>query len=901
MAIPLAPTLDTHQKSPTRKPSLSVTAQAKRNTAHLIRWSRVYRGPEGDDPRSACVAGNGRLVTARNAAGTLYTSYPWALGSGINPMTWASIQAGLVAGSGIGLIARTGEVLLAYTRGTTIYYRTSADNGINWSAEATIVAEGATVGDIALSYSAAGPDCCLFYTLPGTPTALKRLRRTAGAWAAAGTNWSKAASVASVTGISATHDGADFALLVAGTEATTTHRRIWAVQMGDLSLPANAWSGFSNVAEADAASTTTLSGPSIAAIAPGVYGAFARGETGPVAATVAHESHPYPAFGPTSTWSEPAPMAEITSTYGYELAYGSAAPNTVYAVTPSGIWQATINGNDDHSARVLSCKTRFGPTSAQCTVVLDNADAALGAMPSAAMPGTMTGGQLTIAPGYASGAAGAAEYGQTWRLTIDAIRYSLRAGARTVTIEASGPWEQLRRWRAPQAWSTPAGALTRFAVANRITGRASGIGIAAASLPYGPSAAFGAYSPSFTIPQGEDAATALQRLLRPLNDGARGETGILTIRNIESPWFADALTALAPEAWWRFTEPTATLVQDHAPARLHAGGSGGNLYTTTALTPGGLQGGQPTYYAHFDGIDDYINVPSAASLDMPANASFVALWRGTAAAPETGHIISRKAGATYFAFGVANAQLSFGSSAEGWSDVRGPSLQNDAWHLLAVTRQGGSTVTFYVDGTAVGSRASASAAAVAPAAAMFIGAEDAIGTNSLGGDLSELAYLPGTILTPAQVAALWLAISPAVSSFGANGGHQLTELAVIDQPPPANWIRIQGNARYSERSTAASVAQHGPRLTVERNLDADTNTKSDTYTTNALRRSTWNDPIGALTAPHHAGLELFDLIAVTDPTLGQSAQVYRILGLGLDFERGRAGSTYNSVLTLGTP
>jgi len=35
-------------------------------------------------------------------------------------------------------------------------------------------------------------------------------------------------------------DGSDFALLVTGTEVTTTHRRAWAVRMGDLVLPANA-------------------------------------------------------------------------------------------------------------------------------------------------------------------------------------------------------------------------------------------------------------------------------------------------------------------------------------------------------------------------------------------------------------------------------------------------------------------------------------------------------------------------------------------------------------------------------------------------------------------------------------------------------------------------------------
>ncbi|MBI2767645.1 MAG: LamG domain-containing protein [Chloroflexi bacterium] len=893
--LSLSPTLAVHQQSANRQPAFLVTTQAKRNTAHIFRWSRVYRGSEPDDPRAACVTANGRLVVARNASGTLLASYPWAGGTGINPAAWAVIDTGLVTGSGVALIARAGEVLLFYTKTLTLYVRSSSDNGVTWGAATALVTEGSAIGDIAASWSAAGPDCCAFYTL-GTSTTLKRLRRIAGTWAASGTNWTKSGSVASIANIAATHDGADFALLVNGTEVTTTHKRAWAVQMGDLSLPANTWSGFSNVAEADSASTTLFGGASITSIAPGVYGTFAHRETGAVAAVSARESHPYPSFGPTSTWSEPAPM-EAASVHGFELAYGSGTPNTVYAVAANGWWQAAINGADDLSARVVSCKVRFGPATARCVVEFDNGDGALAALPSAAFPGTMTGGQLTLSPGYLSGAAGAAEYGVTWRLTIDRIRYRAGDGHSGVTIEASGPWEQLRRWRAPQTWQTASGVLTRYLVANRIAGRA-GIGIASAGTPYAASADFNAYSPSFAIAQGEDGATALGRLLAPLTDGVRGESGLLTVRNLDAPLFAETVRALAPQAWWRLQEPGVTLVQDHANAIYPAVSTGG-LYATTGRTPGPLVGQSPSAYATLDGIDDTFSTASAAALDL-ASGTYVALVRTANAGTGTRRIFSRAAGGTFFTMGLIDNVLAFGDSADGWTDTRGTAINNGQWRLLCVTRAAGSIVTFYVDGVAVGTRASGSAATVSPAAALFMGAKDGAGTDAFKGDIAE-AMVFNSALSSEQVAALWLAVSPAVYAYGGAGEHPVAALSLGDEPPATNWLRLQGSGRFSDRFDGGSVAQHGARFDAVRNLDADTNTKTDRYTAGALRRAGWHEPAGELTAPFNAGQELFDLVRVTHRGLAPATAIYRVLGLGLDYERAPRGARYDSVLALGAP
>jgi hypothetical protein len=673
--ITLSGTLAAHQKGASRRPYLQLTAQNRRNGAHLLRWSRWYTGAETDSPHASAVAGDGSLLRARNDAGTLYTSRVAAPASGSTYSSWTSTQTGLVAGSGVALATRSGEALLLYTKGTTLYFRTSADNGATWGAETVIVNEGSAIGAIALAFT--GSDACAFYVV-GTSTTLKRLRRTTGTWAGSGTNWSRSGSVASLTGVGATHDGSDFALLITGTEVTTLHKRAWAAQMGDLVLPINAWSTLASVAESDAASTSTFAGPFCVALGAEIHGSYAQKEAGNVAYNRAYETLPPAGGSPLDTWTEPAPH-EAATAYGLALAYSAVGASTsIMATTPSGVWACTISQSSSLDARVISCKVRLTATTSRCTVELDNADGLLNNLPSATFPGALVGGTLTVAPGYLSDAGGAAEYGVTWRFTVAAAAYALgRSGRRIVTLEAVGPWEQAARWHAPQAWQAAAGALTRAQLFARLAARAGGISTSSASAPHAPSSDWTAYSPTFVLAQGESAKSALARLLEPVTDAASAETG-----------------------------------------------------------------------------------------------------------------------------------------------------------------------SFVVTGT----------------------------TNSS----SEVTY-------------------------GGSGNLEVSALALADEPPPHNWARLQGPDRYADAVDAAGVYQHGPHLEVLRVLDATTNARATAWAANALDRRLLAQPLAVLVAPFNAGLQLFDLVSVTEPRLGLSATTYRVLTHQLAYERGPAGPRYDSTITLGGP
>ncbi len=87
-----------------------------------------------------------------------------------------------------------------------------------------------------------------------------------------------------------------------------------------------------------------------------------------------------------------------------------------------------------------------------------------------------------------------------------------------MVLEADGPWEQLARFRATQAWTAPA-STTRRNIFAHVAGRA-GIAISSSSvLP--PSTAWTTETPAFSIAPGESAAATLRRLLAPTADVLR--------------------------------------------------------------------------------------------------------------------------------------------------------------------------------------------------------------------------------------------------------------------------------------------------------------------------------------------------------------------------------------------
>jgi hypothetical protein len=521
LSVPLQAAISSSQ----RRPFVAVTATRTRAGLDLLRWERWFTASETDRPHAAVVTpdNGGSLIRARNNAGDIDVSRVNQPNSGSTFTSWTNLVHTIPAASCVALAARSGEIILLTTDavGTALRIRTSSDDGVTWSSSTTLVTEASAIEHIALAFKPGG-DCCAFYTLAATTT-LKRLRRTSGVWAGSGTNWSRSGSVATLTGIAATHDGADFALLVTGTEVTTTHRRAWAVRMGDLGLPANAWSALNSVAEADALSTTSYASPTIALISSDVQGAYAQLEAGNVAFQRAFTTRPQAAGGAGSIWTEGAPH-EATGAHG--IAYAYDGYNQIFACRPGGVWLASIGASNSLTVRVLTAEYTIALDSAKCRVELEDRDRALDNLddPNIAL---FPGCDLTIAPGYFT-SANAGEFGVVQTFTIDRVTAVQSDGRRRLIIDGSAGWEQLDRWRAPQAWQTAAGVMTRSEIFARIAGRA-GCVWALGTDPQPPSSDWTTYQPAFAIAAGESASSVLKRLLTVVPDFVRANGATLEV------------------------------------------------------------------------------------------------------------------------------------------------------------------------------------------------------------------------------------------------------------------------------------------------------------------------------------------------------------------------------------
>ncbi|MBA4179508.1 MAG: hypothetical protein C0506_02870 [Anaerolinea sp.] len=533
--IPIASSLEAHQKQTNRVPVLAVTASAARFGSEILRWTRYYSGAENDSPHALAIANDGSLVRARNDAGTLFLSRVTSPGSGSTYSSWTNLAA-VSAGTGVALASKTGELLLAYVdnAGLTLKVRISTDNGASWAAATTIVTEASAIGSLAAAYNPAG-DACLFFTL-GTTTTLKRLRRTSGVWAGAGTAWTQGGNVASLTGVAATHDGGDFQLLITGTAVTTTHKRVWGCIMGDGNFPPNAWGSLVSVAESDSLSSISYAGPALIMLGIDIRAAFAHKEAGPVAANRAYLTHPPHGSGISADWAEPAPH-EAASAFGLALA---AASGAAWATTPSGVWSAPRPASQSLTSRVLSCRFRQDHRGTSCTIELANHDGLLNGAPNANFPALLAGGSVAVSPGYASGAAGAPQFGVLHDLTVSRLSYGLRDGRSTVTLDATGPWEALAHWRAPQAWQTAAAAMTRGAIFARLCARA-GVPVTGSG-----SSDWTTFQPAFAIAAGETGASVAERLLSVASDFLRPGVG-LTVRPLAAGDATDASYGAAGE------------------------------------------------------------------------------------------------------------------------------------------------------------------------------------------------------------------------------------------------------------------------------------------------------------------------------------------------------------------
>lgn len=499
--------------SPRRKPAILATVEAKRfGIPVLLLESLADTSGDGDCQLSLAVdpADEGALVAVRTNGTALdyQPDYP-------NTGSWTNLDT-VSAGQGFQLaydpVAQV--FALAYGDGLSVKFRTF--DGVSWSSSTTLVTEASNVGAVALAFDDAG-DACAFYVI-GTSTTLKRLRRTSGTWAVSGTTWSRTGSVANLTGLAAQWDQ-DYVLAVTGTEVTTTHRRLWAVKMGDTALPANAWSALRNIAEADAASGVTFAYPSLVQVDDVFFAAYQRSEAGDVAAERAYVTSCMPSAGPLGWWSEPRPIPNVLTTHGAAFAcYPRDADDhaRVFLAGPRRAYSASLDPGPELGPRIAALSYKITAETLRVRIELDDTDGEADSGPTNLQ--LRVGLDVVLQVGYQL-PDGTREYGQQLRCNVHRLSRQLQPGRRRLIVEASGPWEAMERHRSLSAWTAPA-ATTRGSIFQRVAALA-GVDVAEAGGDRAPSTAWTTDAPAFAIAANEQGSTTLARLLAVTPDFVR--------------------------------------------------------------------------------------------------------------------------------------------------------------------------------------------------------------------------------------------------------------------------------------------------------------------------------------------------------------------------------------------
>jgi hypothetical protein len=902
MAVSLSATLEAQQASGARRPNLLLTARARAFGFHRLSWRRRWKDNNADVPHAACVASDGSLIRARNVAGDIVIqriSDPTAVGAAWT--TWTTGFATTATGRGIALAAHptNGEVLLVYSRVNTLYYRLSSDDGASWGSETSILTEASAPSWLALAYRESTGNVCLFLSIGAD---VRRLRRTAGTWAASST--SSALTLDGVTGLAAVHGGSDFAVVITGTEDTTTHKKVWAAQMGDAGLPANVWSSLTTVTESDTDSGLTFHEPSLVYFAAvGAFATFSAREAGDVAVNRAWWTHTAAGATPTSTWLEPAPHAAEASN-GLALAV-NAAGDTAWATTPSHVWSAAVGETLSLDAFVVSARIGFTFDSSTAVFELDDASGTLTAELEALVanaadpvaPGALAPGhELVVAPGYTTSAG--AEYGVSWRLQVDAVRTALsRDGRRLVTIEASGPWEAAGRWQAPQAWQSASGALTRAALFARIAARI-GIPVTAGSVPHGPSSAWTAHTPSFAQVEGESGRVALRRLLAPIADWAAPDAsgGGFAVRSSEDPRFEATMRRLAPDFWIRLHDQTGVQRVLEEMAGQHVSWEG---------TPDAGQDGplvdQPTYAWNFAGSTEGVSDSNTYAWLTDEEGWSIVCFARADALPGAGVFaraslvyIGLQTGSSGDGLGMAilptTGQLAANFPWVALDDLGAPGVEVGTWHLLVMTRDT-TTTRGYVDGEATA--ATSSSTPQTPATNLGVGFEwdGSANTKHFDGQLSEVAIFKRA-LTPTEIDLLQEARDPAQWAFGSGAAHPLLTATPGASTSAVNWSRLVSADRYADAFDAEAVYRDGPRRRSLRVLDANSDAKAESLAAGSLERL-FDDAEADATIPWHAGVQVGDVVRLEEGTATPS--LWRVSALQLRYERGKR---YDGLLKL---
>ncbi|MDE3095849.1 MAG: hypothetical protein KGK07_07595 [Chloroflexota bacterium] len=140
-----------------------------------------------------------------------------------------------------------------------------------------------------------------------------------------------------------------------------------------------------------------------------------------------------------------------------------------------------------------------------------------------------------------------------------------------------------------------------------------------------------------------------------------------------------------------------------------------------------------------------------------------------------------------------------------------------------------------------------------------------------------------------------LATAPSVYTFG--GAHAVYEARIAVEPPQASEAHAFGAAVFGEAiDFAAAQAYIGTRV-IRRDLTSTTPAQAAATAAAHLRQRALDEPGGTLTVPPACGLELLDVLDITDPLIAAAAVKRRVQAILWRWDA--PAGHYEQVISLG--
>jgi hypothetical protein len=159
-----------------------------------------------------------------------------------------------------------------------------------------------------------------------------------------------------------------------------------------------------------------------------------------------------------------------------------------------------------------------------------------------------------------------------------------------------------------------------------------------------------------------------------------------------------------------------------------------------------------------------------------------------------------------------------------------------------------------------------------------------------------LDMLPDVIRISGEFAYLHEPLASDSADYAYGTDHAIEEGRYGDEPPPANRAQVFGTGVFAEAYDWDAIAETNDQPVQVADKNITTQAQAEARGDTLLRRSALAAPAGRLTAALNCGLELYDVIEITDPAAALTAAKRRVTALSLLYSAPAA--RYEQTLTL---